>query len=114
MAEWLRFATRRSIVRRASGYAIGVGARLLVSNHGDAILRGDESSGRLLRMLLTVMVPYGVSTASSVGAARERLAEKSRLRSGTHRTLRCAPHMFTSSTSYHSSGRTGSSSQPAY
>ncbi len=76
MAEWLQLATRRSVVRRACRYAICVGALLIVINHGDAILRGDVSSGRLFRMLLTVIVPYAVSTASSVGAAREQQSVK--------------------------------------
>ena len=71
MAEWLRLATRPSVMRRALRYAIVVGAVLIAINHGDAILRGDMSIGRLLRMALTVTVPYAVSTASSVAALRE-------------------------------------------
>lgn len=41
-------------------------------NHGDAILRGDLPTVRLLQMGLTVMVPYMVSTFSSVGAMLEK------------------------------------------
>ena len=72
MTEWLRLATERSVVRRALGYAVGVGALLIVINHGDAIVRGELSTGRVLKMVLTVFVPYAVSTASAVGATRER------------------------------------------
>jgi hypothetical protein len=72
MIEWLRLATGRSVVRRALRYAIGVGTLLIVINHGDAILRRDLSLARLLRMALTMTVPYMVSTASSVSALRER------------------------------------------
>lgn len=72
MAEWLRLATQRRVVRRALEYAVGVGTLLIVINHGDAILRGEVSTGRLLKMALTVVVPYAVSTASSVGAMREQ------------------------------------------
>jgi hypothetical protein len=72
VTEWFRLASSPPIVRRALSYAIGVGSLLIVINHGDAILRGDLSIARLLRMALTVMVPYCVSTASSVGAIRER------------------------------------------
>ena len=72
MAEWFHIACSRPIVRRALRYAIGIGTLLIVINHGDAILRREWSVSRLLRMALTVMVPYGVSTASSVGALRER------------------------------------------
>ena len=71
MREWLRLATDRSTVRRALGVAAAVGSVLIVINHGDAILRGDLSPGRLLRMALTALVPYCVSTYSSVGALRD-------------------------------------------
>jgi len=60
-------------VRRALKYAAGVGTVLIAINHGDALVRGDISSSRLARMLLTVCVPYLVSTASSVGAMRDRV-----------------------------------------
>lgn len=65
---WLHTATRRRVVRRAVGYAVVVGAILIAINHGDALLRGDVTGMRLLRMGLTLMVPYLVSTFSSVGA----------------------------------------------
>jgi len=68
MGEWLRIATSPAIVRRACGYALVVGSVLLTINHGDAILAGDLPPARLLRMGLTVVVPYLVSTFSSVGA----------------------------------------------
>jgi len=71
MNEWFRAATRPSVIRRALSYAIVVGVVLIAINHGDAILQGDVSFSRLLRMLLTICVPYVVSTASSVGALRE-------------------------------------------
>ncbi len=72
MKEWLAIARRPTIVRRALKYAIGVGSVLIAINHGEAILRGDVSLTRALRMALTVTVPYLVSTASSVSAIRER------------------------------------------
>ena len=71
MTEWLRIATEPRIVRRALKYSLDVGAVLITINHGDAILRGEISMARLLRMLLTMAVPYCMSTASSVGAIRE-------------------------------------------
>jgi len=42
-------------------------------NHGDAIVNADISGSRLLRIALTVLVPYAVSTFSSVQAARASL-----------------------------------------
>lgn len=71
-SSWLAVASRPDVVRRGLGYAIVVGAVLIGINHGDAILRGDISSQRLLKMALTVVVPYLVSTFSSVGAMRHR------------------------------------------
>ena len=72
MKKSLSLAFQPSVVKRALGYAIVVGIVLITINHGDAILKGDVTPGRLLRMALTVMVPYVVSTLSSVGALRER------------------------------------------
>jgi len=47
---------------------LGSGAVLIAINHGDALLRGELDPLRLVRMGLTVIVPYCVSTASSVQA----------------------------------------------
>lgn len=71
MRELIRIATSGAVVRRALGYALAVGALLIAINHGDALLRGDFDSGRLLKMGLTVLVPYMVSTLSSVQALRD-------------------------------------------
>jgi len=67
---WLALATSKSVVRRATVVALIVGSILVVINHGDAIVHGDMSAGRLLRIVLTVSVPYCVSTYSSVSAMR--------------------------------------------
>ena len=71
MKEWLRIAGSASVRWRALRVAGLVGSILLAINHGDAILRGEVSPVRLLRMALTLLVPYLVSTWSSVGAIRE-------------------------------------------
>jgi hypothetical protein len=80
MGEWLRVAGERAIVRRACKYAVVVGAVLISINHGDAILAGEVEGRRWLKMGLTVLVPYAVSTLSSVGAtlAARRAAAASR------------------------------------
>ena len=67
---FLDVAFRPTVVRRGRGYAVVVGAILIFINHGDAILAGDLTTGRLTKMGLTVMAPYLVSTLSSVGAIR--------------------------------------------
>jgi hypothetical protein len=71
MNSALAFALKPSVVKRALKYAGIVGAVLIAINHGDAILRGDFPPGRLFRMGLTVLVPYVVSTLSSVGTMRD-------------------------------------------
>jgi hypothetical protein len=58
------------VVRRALFYAVIVGAVLIAINHGDALLRGDLDRARVLKITLTVLVPYTVSTLSSVQAMR--------------------------------------------
>jgi hypothetical protein len=67
---FLRVASQASVVRRALAYAVVVGGVLIAINHGDALLAGDLSGPRLLKMGLTAMVPYVVSTLSSVSALR--------------------------------------------
>jgi len=57
-------------VRRGLGFAAIVGPILISINHWDAILAGDLTTGRLTKMGLTVIVPYMVSTFSSIGAIR--------------------------------------------
>jgi hypothetical protein len=73
--SWLAMATRYSVARRALGYAVVVGTILNTINHGDAILAGTVDPGRALRMALTCLVPYCVSTLSSVGALRAERAK---------------------------------------
>jgi len=71
MRRWLDLATTGPVVRRALKFAVVVGAILISINHGDAILNGDVDSTRIAKMVLTVFVPYAVSTASSVAALME-------------------------------------------
>jgi hypothetical protein len=69
--EWMRQASSWPVVRRALRFALVVGAILIAINHGDAIVRGELGAGRILQMGLTLLVPYAVSTLSSVLAIRE-------------------------------------------
>ncbi len=68
--EWLAVASRRDVVRRALVVAAVVGTILITINHADALLRGDVSVKRIWQMGLTYLVPYCVSTYSSVSALR--------------------------------------------
>lgn len=72
MKESLRLALKFSVVKRALKYAVVVGLILITINYGDLILRGELSGARIFKMALTVVVPYVVSTLSSVGALRDR------------------------------------------
>jgi hypothetical protein len=75
VVRWLAVARERAVVLRACKFALVVGAVLIAINHGDALLAGELGPRRLLKMGLTVLVPYVVSTLSSVGATlalRER------------------------------------------
>lgn len=71
MREWLQIATEPAVVRRSLKYAVVVGAILVMINHGSVLLQGSLTGARLLQIGLTSIVPYLVSTASSVGALRE-------------------------------------------
>ena len=71
MKGWLALALSGPVVRRAFRFAVVVGALLIAINHGDAILRGELDAGRVVKIGLTGLVPYAVSTLSSVGAMRE-------------------------------------------
>ncbi|MBI5154114.1 nitrate/nitrite transporter NrtS [Candidatus Poribacteria bacterium] len=70
MTAPLAAALSKPVVRRSLRVAGVVGSILLLVNHGDAILARDVSIGRVVRILLTYLVPYGVSTYSSVMTMR--------------------------------------------
>ena len=71
IADTLSLCVTRSVVRRAAYSALIVGTILILINHSDALLRGELDSVRLFRMVLTVIVPYVVSTVSSVITIQE-------------------------------------------
>lgn len=73
MRDFFQLARKPSVVRRALKFAVVVGLVLISINHGDAILKGEVTRRRILQMALTVMVPYIVSTLSSVQVMRERM-----------------------------------------
>jgi hypothetical protein len=67
---WLADALRADVVRRSLRVALLVGSLLVAINHGDHLLSGEVSATGWLKMALTFLVPYGVSTYASVGAIR--------------------------------------------
>lgn len=65
MKEFLALCFTKRIVKRAGITALVVGAILIIINHGDVLLSGQVDTSRLLKIILTVFVPYIVSTVSS-------------------------------------------------
>jgi hypothetical protein len=53
---------------RALKTAALIGSVLIAINHGDALLAGAVDVARVAKMILTVLVPYSVSTYASVRA----------------------------------------------
>ena len=72
-ATFLGIARQRTVVLRALRIASIVGLVLAVLNHGDTILAGEAQLSTWIKVALTFLVPYSVSTYSSVMAVRERL-----------------------------------------
>ncbi|NKB89601.1 MAG: phosphoenolpyruvate protein kinase [Acidobacteria bacterium] len=71
MTDWLAIARERRTVLRGLKFALVVGTILITINHGDAILAGDVDATRAMKMALTALVPYLVSTFSTCGARLE-------------------------------------------
>ncbi len=66
MKSFFALCFTKSIVKRAGITALIVGTILISINHGDALLKGQLDNGRLFKIVLTLFVPYVVSTVSSV------------------------------------------------
>ena len=69
--NWIRLALSGSVRWRAIKVAALVGPVLIGINQGDVILQGGLNGVTLLKMGLTFMVPYCVSTFSSVEALKD-------------------------------------------
>jgi hypothetical protein len=66
-------AFSRQVVPRATSVAVIVGTILAFINHGDKILAMSLSGQDLFKVMLTYLVPYGVSTWSAVRAIEARV-----------------------------------------
>ncbi len=66
MKERLRIARHPATVRNALKYAFIVGSVLIGINYGDALLHHQVDHVMLAKMALTMLVPYLVSTFSTV------------------------------------------------
>lgn len=63
---WVSLCLSKPVVRRALYSALIVGMILIAINHGDALIRGEIDPTRVFKIILTILVPYLVSTISSV------------------------------------------------
>ncbi|MFT5757534.1 MAG: hypothetical protein ACI9LM_002269 [Alteromonadaceae bacterium] len=64
--SWLAVAMERKIVKRSLTIAAIVGTILTLINHGDMIISGKVETTHIVKIILTYIVPYAVSTYSSV------------------------------------------------
>jgi len=67
-------------MRRARLTSLIVGTILIAINHGPAILAGQLTGERIFQILLTFLVPYTVSTVSSVATRHELRTAPARAR----------------------------------
>ncbi|ASC59011.1 TPA: nitrate/nitrite transporter NrtS [Vibrio vulnificus] len=68
LSDFISAAKTPSILKRSIKVAAIVGTVLMMINHGDALFAGQVESERVLKILLTYMVPFCVSTQASVSA----------------------------------------------
>ena len=71
MKRRIEIARRPEVVRTALRFALVVGPILVLINHGDRLLAGTMGIEGWLKSLLTMAVPYAVSTLSSISAYRD-------------------------------------------
>lgn len=68
----LSLALSKQVVTTALNVALLVGSILALINHGEAIVHAKLSTGNIFQIVLTYLVPYCVSTYSSVRAIHKR------------------------------------------
>jgi hypothetical protein len=64
LPEALRLCVRARYLRRTVGVALVVGTILFVINQLDVVLRGHATPGVVLKVALTYLVPFCVSTTA--------------------------------------------------
>ncbi|MGJ8686078.1 MAG: nitrate/nitrite transporter NrtS [Spongiibacteraceae bacterium] len=67
--HWLDLARRPDIVSRSVKVGLFVGTILALINHGERLLSLDLDATASLKIALTYLVPYSVSTWSAVQTA---------------------------------------------
>jgi len=64
----MQIAKQPAVIRTATRFALIVGPILILINHGDKIVAGDMQTLDWLKCMVTLLVPYTVSTLSSISA----------------------------------------------
>ena len=72
-----RFALSWPVVRRAAAMAVIVGPIIAFINHGDLIVSGHMTRMEWVKVAITFLVPYTVSTVSSALAIKHPLKHAS-------------------------------------
>ena len=72
--RWIELARRPDIVKRSTRVALVVGTLLAIINHGARLLDLDVDAEIALKIGLTYLVPYCVSTWASVQTASREQA----------------------------------------
>lgn len=73
MHKYLSIALSNEVAVTALRLALVVGTILALINHGAEILQGTLTKGNIYQIALTYLVPYSVSTYSSVKAIQKRV-----------------------------------------
>lgn len=72
MYVFLRLAQRKDVRTRALKVSLVVGSILALINHGDSFLNSELELHNSIQIIATFLVPYLVSTYSSVSAIKDQ------------------------------------------
>lgn len=75
MNIWFQIALKRGVSVRAIKTSVYVGTLLVIINQGSLIIRQGFTPEICVKILLTYILPYCVSTCASVGAIRKSYHE---------------------------------------
>ncbi len=73
MAEFIHVAMRATVLKRAIIIALIVGTIIAVINYYDKMIAASLSSSDIIKIAITFLVPYAVSTISSVMAITDNV-----------------------------------------
>ena len=77
-ASFIDLATTAQVIKTAFRISLIVGSILALINHGEGIVNLTLSTHNIIQILLTYLVPYGVSTYSGVKALQAQQSQPNR------------------------------------